>query len=295
MKKHRLWILVVATGFHFGLSVFLAKIAAQHGIGALHFTFWPTIAAALILALHAYRSHGAALPWKTLTIFGLIVGTLGHALPNLLAFWLSAHAGAGFAAMAYTLVPAATLGIALLVNQEPWKWKRAIAVLIGVAGGVLLVLAKMDGGLPAIGLLALLGIPALVGAGNVYRKNHMPHGVANAWLGAAMLIGSSAVLVPVYFILAPAEMPANATGLTTLAAQTLAMVVAYILYFRLQRIAEPVTFSFMGYVITITGMSLGALFLNETLPWQFIPGLALVVLGFWLIQTSQRSRAAVLR
>ena len=208
-----------------------------------------------------------------------------------LVFYLSAHAGAGFAALAFTLPPVFTLGIGLLAGLEAWRVGRLIAVGVGMAGAVMLVWTRLQGSdLGAAGLstvLLLLAVPTAIGAGNVYRGRFLPVGVPNEWLGAATLLGSVLVLLPLRAMV-DLSLPAPTVAvLGALSTQALAMVLGYVLYFRLQRVAEPVSFSFMGYVITLTGVLLGAVMFGEALEWRLLPALALVMLGFWLIRRSQ--------
>ncbi|TDP72416.1 EamA family transporter [Roseateles toxinivorans] len=278
--------LLIGTGVFLGLALPLSKYAAQQGVGALDFALWPTVLAALLLSMRAVHRHGRPAQPARLLRFGLIAGLLGHALPMSLAFYLSAQAGAGFAALAFTLPPVFTLGLSLLLRLEPWRWQRVLAVVLGLAGALLLVGSRLGDAGPADAavLLLLLAVPALIGAGNVYRSRRLPQGQANEWLGAATLAGSVLLLAPLRLLLDLPLPPAEAGAWLALAGQAAAMALGYLLYFRLQRVAEPVSFSFMGYVITVTGLVLGALLFDEALSWRLLPGLLLIVAGFRLIR-----------
>ena len=76
----------------------------------------------------------------------------------------------------------------------------------------------------------------------------------------------------------------SAVGVLVLVAQALALVAGYIAYFGLQRRAEPVAFSFMGYVTMLTGVVAGTALLGERLPAAALPALALIVAGYWALR-----------
>lgn len=292
MNPRPVWPVLLGTGVLLGLGIPLSKLAAAEGAQALAFTLWPTALAGALLALLAARRHGVPAWSPALLRFGAIAGLLGHALPMSALFWLSAHAGAGFAALAFTLPPVFTLAIGLLLGLERWRWLRLAAVAVGLAGALLLV-AGRGGSFEAssAAVAVLLVIPALIGAGNVYRAQRLPAGVPGGWLGALMLLSSSLALAAIGLLGDAALLPSSAAAWGWLAAQAVALVGGYLLYFELQRRAEPVTFSFMGYVVMLTGVAAGTGLFGERLPPSTWPALALIVAALWLIQRAGRAPA----
>ena len=83
------------------------------------------------------------------------------------------------------------------------------------------------------------------------------------------------------------EVRADALG--WLCAQALAMVVGYGMYFELIRRADSVTFSFMGYVMMLTGVAVGVGLFGERLPLVTGPALLLIVAAFLLIRRAARA------
>jgi drug/metabolite transporter (DMT)-like permease len=75
--------------------------------------------------------------------------------------------------------------------------------------------------------------------------------------------------------------------------QVLAAAAGLTLFFQLQLRSEPVTMSFVGYVIALTAVLSGALLLGERLPLQLLPAALLIALGFWLIQRSDTSNQPI--
>jgi hypothetical protein len=70
------------------------------------------------------------------------------------------------------------------------------------------------------------------------------------------------------------------------------MLAAYLMFFALQRRAEPVTTSFVGYVSMITGTAVGAAAFGERLPAIAWPALALIAGSMWLLKRPASDVAA---
>jgi drug/metabolite transporter (DMT)-like permease len=278
------WPLLLGTGLMLGLGAPLARAAAMHGVGPLAFAMWPTALAALVMAALGAWRHGLPVQRYRLARFGVVAGLLGHALPMTALFWLSSHAGAGFASLSLVLPPVFTLVIALAVGRERALRGRVLAVGLGFFGA-LLMLSGRGGSYEATPLVIAiaLAIPASIGAGNVYRAMRLPAGVSGEWLSAATLLASSSVLAGVRLSRSSLEVPLQPLALAWLALQSLSLVVGYLLYFALQRRADPVTFSFIGYVMMSTGVLAGLLFFGERLSWTVWPAMGLVLTALVLI------------
>lgn len=277
--------LLVGTGVTLGLGAPIAKAASQHGVAALAFALWPTLAAGLVLGLLGLLRQGRPADLTRVLRFGGVAGLFGHALPMSALFWLSAHAGAGFASLSLALPPVFTLLISLALGLERVAATRVAAVALGLSGA-LVMLVEPGGSLQASApaLAAAVFIPASIGAANVYRSRRMPAGVGGEWLSSATLLASSAALVVVGGALGLLMPPPDAVALMWLGAQAGALVVGYLLYFALQRRSDAVTFSFIGYVMMLTGVGIGTVFFGEELSWRVLPAAALVLAALMLLQ-----------
>lgn len=294
MASSPVWKLLLGTGFLFGLGIPLSQLGAQHGVDVVAFALWPTLAAALGLAALGWFRHGPLRINARLLRFGLLAGTFGHAVPASAGYWLAREAGAGFAAMAYTLPPVLTLAISLVLRLEQPLARRIGAVALGLAGALLLVIGRgvaYDVGLLAIAMLLL--IPLSIAGANVYRALHLPKAVPTEWLASLMLLSSAGVLAASSSLHGSLALPLRMDALMWPAFQAVAMMAAYLLFFALQRKAEPVTVSFVGYVSMTTGLAVAALGFGEQLPTIVWPALALIVGSMWLIRRSASSSATV--
>lgn len=303
--KPSLWPVLLGTGIFLGLGMPLAKAAAAQQVGALAFALWPTGAAGLVLMAIGHLRHGKPAFTAAQLRFGAIAGLFGHALPMSSAYWLAAQAGAGFTALAFTLPPVFTLAITLLLGLERPLLRRVAGVTVGLAGALLLVAgrgvlttsavhtANSAHGAPAA-LWLVLAIPAVIAAANVYRSLRLPLGMAAEWLSGLTLLSSAAFLALFGAVAGGLQVPLTAAALSWLALQAVTLVAGYILYFLLQQRAEPVTFSFMGYVVMATGVAAGTLFFGERLPWTTAPALAFIGAALWLISSTTARPAAAL-
>ena len=234
----------------------------------------------------------------------MLIGTgvmLGLSIPI-----AKAASAAGVPALAYALWPTALAALVLagmatrrhgqlrpslpLLRHERFSRLRLAAVAIGFSGAALLVLGRsesMDAASAAVLLVPL--IPLFIGGGNVYRARHTPAGTPAEWLAAASLGASSAMLVLVGAAAGGLGFEVRADALGWLCAQALAMVVGYGMYFELIRRADSVTFSFMGYVMMLTGVAVGVGLFGERLPLVTGPALLLIVAAFLLIRRAARA------
>lgn len=277
-------MLLVATGGALGLGMPLGKLAATQGVEPLSFVLFPALVAGVLLAGLAWLRHGGPSSSRHLMGFGVVTGLLSSALPTTLSVWLATHAGASVTAVAYTLPPAITLALSLLVGLEPARWQRVTAVFIGMLGALILVATRFSGGeLTGAGVAALLAIPLAIGAGNLFRALYLPARVPPEWLGAAMMLGAFAWLLPVWFLTSEGMARLSAPAWPYLAFQSIATVVGSMLYFRLQRRADAVTMSFIGYMMALTAVIVGVGFLGEDLPLALLPAVLLIAWGIKLI------------
>lgn len=293
MNLIRIAPLLLGTGVSLGLGAPIAKAASEVGVSPLAFALWPTLAAGLLLALLGLLRRESPEDLPRLLRFGGVAGLFGHALPMSALFWLASHAGAGFASLSLALPPVFTLLTTTLLGIERLAPRRAAAVGLGLSGA-LLMLAGRGGSFeatPAVLAIALL-IPASIGATNVYRSRHMPPGVRGEWLSASTLMASASMLAVTGPALGDVTPPLSGPGMGWLALQAGALTVGYLLYFALQRRAEPVTFSLIGYVMMLSGIAVGTLAFGERLPWTVWPAAVLVLAALLLLQSTTATPAA---
>lgn len=99
---------------------------------------------------------------------------------------------------------------------------------------------------------------------------------------AGQLTASSIVLLPVVVYLDPHAMqiiPTMTTGLAVLALALLSTALAYVLYFRILKIAGATNLLLVTFLIPVSAVALGVLVLDENIETVHIIAMAFIALG----------------
>lgn len=284
IKSMKLLAYLVGAGLLLGLGMPFARVAAFEGLQPLAFGFWPTAAAAAALAIFALARSQAVFSLKVLR-FGVVAGLLGYALPMVVAFWVAGNSGAGFASFGFTLPPAFTILLNVSLGREKPRATRFLGVAIGFSAVLLLILhtAQLESISFALAA-AVFVIPLSISAANIYRSVFLPKGVSPEWLGAVTLGSAGLIIGCVGLAVDQLAVPTKPTlALQIIAAQAAALTVGYVLYFQLQKHAEPVTFSFLGYFMMMASVGVGVVFLGESLSPTALVAVPAILAGLWLI------------
>jgi drug/metabolite transporter (DMT)-like permease len=155
-------------GAIWGASFMLMRVAAPE-FGAVPLVEIRLAAGALILLPFLY-AHRALFPAKRWAILALI-GAINSAIPFSLFAWAATIAPAGIGAICNALVVLFTALLAALFFGEKIGWLRAVALLVGFSGVVLLASSKIEGA--AVGPAVAAGTAAALFYGigaNMIRK-----------------------------------------------------------------------------------------------------------------------------
>ena len=152
-------ILLFTVGAVYPLIFTMNKIAVEAGTPPVAFTFWQTLAAAvLLLILAAWRRELPRLEGRHLKAY-FVIGLFGIAAPIALITWLAPKLPTGILSLVVIMSPPITYLIALTLRLERVRTLSLIGVLCGVGGILLMVVPAFS--LPEPGmvvwfLLALL-------------------------------------------------------------------------------------------------------------------------------------------
>jgi drug/metabolite transporter (DMT)-like permease len=261
----------------------LSRLAIALGWSPLAFAFWPALGSGLILALAGVRDARPA-GWKRPFFFySVIAGVFSVAIPNSLTYFVMTDLGTSLTALMFTLPPLFTYAFASIMGMEPFRPLRLIGILVGLAGAALLVLSRYTVSAGSIGwLLLAICVPVSLAIGNVYRKLHMPHGMNSSLLAGGMLLGGALVMFPVLMANGSLQIPAHPHW-HLLLMQGLFTCLGYVVYFRFQKVADPVYFSQLGYVMSAMGVVSGLLFFNELLTPMIVAAILVIVAGIAMV------------
>ncbi|HXV23414.1 MAG TPA: DMT family transporter [Alphaproteobacteria bacterium] len=250
-------LMLLAVGTLWGLTFSFAKAASQAGIGPLAYGFWQTTGAGCVVLLVCLVRRERLRLDRPHLIYYLTCGFLALAVPNLILQMVIGHVPAGVTAIVVTTVPLLTYALAMIVKLDVLSIRRALGILIGLAGSLLLVVPKASLPEPAmVGWVAFGFVaPLFYAMGNVYVAAHRPASPALP-LAAGMLWGAACWQAPVIFLTGSFQMLTIpfSFGEWGVLGQIAVSSLASILYFEIMRRAGPVFFSQVAYVVTLTAI-----------------------------------------
>lgn len=275
-------ILTLLAGSLVGAIFVISKLLLGRGLSPLIVSLIQTAGAAAVL-LAVQRARGERLPLDPASRrFYLIAALIAVAGSALLGNWVLARIPAGIFTVVVTLSPMFTSLFNALVER---RWPSPTAMLGTGLGllGVLLVLvprAKSVEAEQALALTVALGVPVLLAIGNVYRSRYWPSGLSAPMSSAGTMLVQALAVLPLIAVSGQrASLEQLAASWPLLLAMVLVTLSANVAAAALQRIADSVAYSQIGYVIALTGVVWGALLFGERLGWSFVPALALVFAG----------------
>ena len=278
----RVWFWLVSLSVLWGGSFFFAKVALG-SFGPLTVVFGRVALAALALNLLNPLRRDA--PWRSF----FTMGALNNATPFSLIFWGQTHIASGLASILNATTPLFTVVVAhLLTDDEKVTAAKVAALLSGIAGVAVLIgpaaVAQPNDSL--WGELACLGAALSYAFAGIYGRRFRAMGVKPLDAATGQVTASSLLILP---IMLSVEQPWNgaaptATGSTALAALALlSTALAYVLYFRILAAAGATNLLLVTFLIPVTSILLGAVFLQERLEPRHFAGMALVGLGLVVI------------
>ncbi|MTH98068.1 DMT family transporter [Roseibium sp. RKSG952] len=280
------WILLFLLGGIWGASFLFAKIAVTQ-IPPLMLVFLRVALACG--ALHVIlRFSGHKFPvTPSMLISFLVMGLLNNAVPFSLLFWGQTAIGAGLAAILNATTPLFTfLVAALLLRQEPVRPHRAVGVLFGFAGIVLMLSASLSGldAAPFRAQLACLGAACSYAFAAAYAKRFS--GLPPLVSATGQLTGSTLSMFPAALLTtgswSSADVSYDVWGYVA-ALGLVATGLAYLIYFRLLADAGATNASLVTFLVPASAILLGHVVLEEGLTQIQMGGLGLLLAGLLVL------------
>lgn len=288
-------VLLACVGALLGVNFPLGKLAAAAGVPAVWWAAMISVSVTLALGVLLWiRRVPAPIDVHHLRYFG-ITALVSYALPNLIIFAAIPRLGSGLTALFYTLSPILTVGLSGLAGLRRPGRLELVGIAIGLVGALLVVSGRGEVGRPAAmgWVLLALVIPLSLAIGNVYRSIDWPRDADGLWLAVGSNAAAAVMLLAL--ALATSDMSAAARMLQlpwVVAAQVLAASLMFLLFFRLQQVAGPVTLSQIGTVAAAVGVGIGAGVLGERYPAVVWVGVAVIALGLAFTIWDRRQSAA---
>ncbi|MCT2399904.1 DMT family transporter [Novosphingobium mangrovi (ex Huang et al. 2023)] len=241
---------------------------------------------AAIILLAVLRLRGERMPrdrhvWSA--FFGM--GLLNNAIPFSLIVWGQQYIASGVASILNASTPLFTVVLAhLLTGDERMTEGKLSGVLIGFIGVAVMIGADAfrDLGMGVTAqFMCLAGAVSYAFAG-IYGRRFRAMGVSPMSAATGQVVTSSLILLPFVIVLDRPWM-LQAPGLTAIGAliglAAISTALAYALYFRILATAGATNLLLVTFLIPVSAILLGTLFLGEVLLPRHFAGMGLIGAG----------------
>lgn len=243
--------------------------------------------AALVLWLFLFAT-GKRFPARLNLILAiLLMGCLNNVIPFSLILIGQQEIGSGLASVVNAMTPIWTLIIAnQFTADEKFSTNKILGIVFGFAGVAMLIGGDLVQGLSASAWaqVAVLGATISYGFAGVFGKRFK--GEDPIVISTGQLTASSLVMLPIMFAMEDPFSITSATPEMWMALLGLAIVCtafAYVLFFKILASAGATNASLVTFLVPVSAILLGVLWLGETLTTGNLIGTALILTGLTLI------------
>lgn len=278
------WLMLIALSLLWGGSFFFVGVAVDVLPPLTIVVLRVGIAAIALQLVLQLSGQGFVLDrQRFLTFAGM--GLLNNAIPFSLIVWGQGHIASGLASILNATTPLfAALVAHALTHDERLNGGKIAGLLLGFSGVVAMIGPELLGGLGTAGLaqLAILCAALSYAFSGVFGRRFKRMGVAPMQAAAGQVSASALILLPLaLFIEQPwtLAIPSGDVWAAILALALLSTALAFILYFRILASAGATNLMLVTFLIPVSAILLGVLFLGERLQTQHLIGMSLIGLG----------------
>ncbi|MBE9540607.1 MAG: DMT family transporter [Proteobacteria bacterium] len=287
------WLYVGILASIWGFAFFLIAIALRSFPPITLVTLRLVIGAVVLFLL--MRWQGLSLPREPLQWWYFsVLAIQGNLIPFSLISWAETQIPSSQAGLIMALMPISTMVLAhYFVPHEQLTSRRALGVVLGFGGVVVLMGSQALGGIGGVGLWAQLAcvLATFAYAVNTVYAKRLPK-MNGLVMGAGSLIAGSLIFIPVALIV---DQPwtlqvSTESWLSIVALGALATGLATWLYFLLINDCGPNFLSIINYLIPVISFGAGVVLLSEPAQLSKFIGLIFVFFGIAISQPRRRSR-----
>lgn len=221
--------------------------------------------------------------WRSIVVFAL----LNNVAPFSLLFWGQTQVPSGLASILNATAPLFTVIVAnFATSDEKLTPSRLVGVVIGFAGVVYMMGPDLLGALDkhVLAQLACLTAAFFYAVSSIYGRRF--RAIPPATLACAQMAASTLIFIPIVVLIdRPWTLPMpSATALLALAGVGLiSTAAAYLIYFRILARAGATNIMLVTFLIPVSAILFGALFLAEVLLPRHFLGMGAIALGLMAI------------
>jgi drug/metabolite transporter (DMT)-like permease len=211
------------------------------------------------------------------------IGAINSAFPFFLFAWGAERAPAGIGAITNAMTVMFTALVAFVLYREPIGMRRALGLVVGLLGVIVLAGDKTSG--DSVLLAALAGTTASLAYGvGINLVRHYLSGLAPATIAAGTLLCAAVLLAPFAIVTWPAHgVPALSWG-SAIALGVVCTGLALLFYYRLIFRIGAARASTVTYLIPLFGVVWSLLFLSEPITIKMVIAGGLILGGVALSQ-----------
>lgn len=278
------WTILLFLSFLWGASFLFIEIAVETVPPLTFVLIRVAIAAAALWLYLLARGQKLPLPPGALMAF-LVIALLNNVLPFTLFAWAQKTITAGLGSILNAMTPIWGVIVAhLWTRDERMTPAKVVGVLLGFGGVSVLIGVDLLGeiGTRVWAQLACLAATLCYALAGVYGRRFSTMGIPPAAVSTGQFTAAALIMLPLVLLFEPPSQTAAPTAEAWAAMAALALFCtsfAYILYFRLIASAGATNALLVTFLIPISAILLGALFLGEMLEPRHFAGMALIGAG----------------
>ena len=276
--------MLLALSVLWGGSFFFNGIAVRELPVVTIVTLRVLLGALTLLLILKIRGEKLPSGWPVWRAF-FVMGAFNNVVPFLLIVWGQTHIASGVASILNASTPLFTVIFAhFLTRDEKMNAGRLSGVLIGFFGVAAMIGSEAFEtlGTNITAQLACLAATISYALASIYGRRFQVLGVAPMTVATGQVMASSVILMPLALVVDrpwTLAIPSVSVILAVIGMGLLATALAYVLFFRILSTAGATNLALVTFMIPVSAILLGVLFLNETLLPRHIAGMALIGLG----------------
>lgn len=275
------WLLLVLLSLLWGGSYLSARVAAPE-ITPFTLVFLRCAIAAAVLNFALYAS-GRRLPWTAERIKQFaVMGILNNVIPFALIFYGTRHIGAGLASILNAATPICTVLVFHFLSDDRLRPNKAAGVVLGFTGVAVMIGISALSNVGSHLLAELACLAATVSYAFSMLWSRRLTGLDPMVIATGQLTASTLLTLPLMLAFEqPFALPTPSVDamLAVLFLALAATAFAYIVFFRIAALAGPANVMLVTFLVPISAIFLGWLFLGETLQPRHWAGMVLIMAG----------------
>ena len=277
--KTKHWIIFITLGIIWSSSFLWIKVAIEE-MGPMTLVAYRVLFGLLfgiaVILIQREKIPRTLKAWTPL----LVLGLTNVAIPFFLISWGEKTIDSGVASILDATVPLFTIVVAhFLLHDDKMTVQKVVGLLIGFAGVVVLMSKDIGASTGSIlGQGAVILASAFYAGSSIYARK-FTEDTPGIFRSMGPLVSATAVMwLASFFFEAPVHVPDQPIiWIALLWLGILGSGVAFVMVFYLIHEIGPTRTTMVTYLFPLGGVTLGVIFLHETLTWEIVVGAVLIL------------------